>query len=125
MLAALVRTRSRRQGAGARAGRGRSRRGRCWRRRIRFSRTSYEELTDEELERLLEEEVELEPEVVEAPPEPRVSRLARGLAKTRSALGSTLKALKLREKLDTDSWDEIEEALIRADVGIERHRKGV
>ena len=61
------------------------------------------------------EEVEVEAAPVEAPP----SRWARGLAKTRGALGNTLKALGLRDKLDSDAWDEIEEALIRADVGID------
>jgi fused signal recognition particle receptor len=74
-----------------------------------------------ELEEAIEEALE-EVEVTEAPPPPveaPPSRWSRGLAKTRSALGSTLKALKLREKLDSDAWEEIEEALIRADVGIE------
>jgi fused signal recognition particle receptor len=71
----------------------------------------------------VEEAVEPEPaEILEAPPEPvapKVSRLARGLTKTRSALAGTLKALRLREMLDSESWEEVEEALIRADVGID------
>lgn len=50
---------------------------------------------------------------------PRVSRLASGLARTRTALSSTLKALRTGDKLDTQSWDEIEEALLRADVGVD------
>ncbi|HEX2178590.1 MAG TPA: signal recognition particle-docking protein FtsY [Actinomycetota bacterium] len=71
---------------------------------------------EEAVEEALEEvEAEAPPAPVEAPP----SRWSRGLAKTRSALGNTLKALKLREKLDSDAWEQIEEALIRADVGIE------
>ena len=91
-----------------------------------------DEVEVEALEEMIEAEVEappreaepeVAPEVVpEAPPEPvvpKVSRLARGLAKTRSALASTLTALKLRDRLDSESWDEIEEALIRADVGID------
>jgi fused signal recognition particle receptor len=67
----------------------------------------------EEAPELLEEAVQPEPV---APP---ISRLARGLTKTRSALASTLKALRLQDKLDSESWDEVEEALIGADVGIE------
>ncbi len=69
---------------------------------------------DLELEEAVEQALE-EAEVEEAPP----SRWARGLAKTRGALGNTLKALKLRDKMDSDAWEEIEEALIRADVGMD------
>lgn len=71
-----------------------------------------------ELEEAVEEalaEVEVEEAPVAAPP----SRWARGLAKTRGALGNTLKALKLRDKMDYDAWEEVEEALIRADVGMD------
>ncbi len=71
-----------------------------------------------ELEEAVEEalaEVEVEEVPVVAPP----SRWARGLAKTRGALGNTLKALKLRDKMDSDAWEEVEEALIRADVGMD------
>lgn len=57
---------------------------------------------------------EPEPDEVAAPR----SRWSRGLAKTRGALGSTIKTLGGREKLDADAWEEIEEALIRADVGL-------
>jgi fused signal recognition particle receptor len=71
---------------------------------------------EEAVEEALEEaEAEAPPAPVEAPP----SRWARGLAKTRGALGNTLKALKLRDKMDADAWEEIEEALIRADVGMD------
>lgn len=70
--------------------------------------------TDLELEEAVEQALEAV-EVEEAPP----SRWARGLAKTRGALGNTLKALKLRDKMDSDAWEEIEEALIRADVGMD------
>jgi fused signal recognition particle receptor len=85
---------------------------------------TLEEMLEADVEApVLEEELELEPvEVPEAPPQPvvpKVSRLARGLTKTRSALASTLKALKLQDRLEPESWDEIEEALIRADVGID------
>jgi fused signal recognition particle receptor len=83
---------------------------------------ALEELLGTEVEAPVEEP-ELGPiEAPEAPPQPvvpKVSRLTRGLTKTRSALASTLKSLKLRDRLDSESWDEIEEALIRADVGID------
>jgi fused signal recognition particle receptor len=75
-----------------------------------------------ELEEAVEEalaEVEVEVEVEEAPVVAPPSRWARGLAKTRGALGNTLKALKLRDKMDSDAWEEVEEALIRADVGMD------
>lgn len=83
---------------------------------------ALEELSVEELEKMFEAEVAIpEPAVEDIEPEPvrpRVSRLKSGLARTRGALASTLKVLKVREKLDAESWDEIEEALIRADVGM-------
>lgn len=73
-----------------------------------------------ELEEAIEEALEeAEVEVAEAPVEAPPSRWARGLAKTRGALGNTLKALKLRDKMDADAWEEVEEALIRADVGMD------
>jgi fused signal recognition particle receptor len=59
--------------------------------------------------------------LVEAPPPakpvPAVSRLARGLAKTRNVLAGTLAGLKGRDRLDPEDWEEVEDALIRADVG--------
>ncbi|MEX2587752.1 MAG: signal recognition particle-docking protein FtsY [Actinomycetota bacterium] len=58
------------------------------------------------------------PEEVPAPEEDRASRLARGLAKTRSALASTIRSLGGREKLDDQAWEQIEDALIAADVGM-------
>ena len=61
--------------------------------------------------------VEAPPEPVEAPA-PVVSRLARGLAKTRSVLAGTLSGLTGRDRLDREDWEEIEDALIRADVGV-------
>lgn len=73
-----------------------------------------EEDLDAELARLEAEEA-VEEALKEAPP----SRWARGLAKTRGAFGNTLRALKLRDKMDADAWEEIEEALIRADVGMD------
>jgi len=81
----------------------------------------HTEIAELEAELELEEAVEealAEVEVTEAVVAPP-SRWARGLAKTRGALGNTLKALKLRDKMDSDAWEEIEEALIRADVGMD------
>ena len=41
------------------------------------------------------------------------------LARTRSALGGTLSSVFGRERLDDAAWNELEEALIAADVGVE------
>lgn len=46
------------------------------------------------------------------------SRLAQGLRKTRGALAERLSVLTRRERLDDAAWDDVEEALIRADVGV-------
>ncbi|MDQ4149827.1 MAG: signal recognition particle-docking protein FtsY, partial [Actinomycetota bacterium] len=54
----------------------------------------------------------------EAEPAPVVSRLARGLAKTRTLLASTLSGLTGRDRLEEEDWEQVEEALIRADVGV-------
>ena len=62
--------------------------------------------------------------IVEAPPEPEAPAppAARPsfrdrLAKARGALGGYLGAIRSR-KVDDETWDELEEALIRADVGV-------
>jgi fused signal recognition particle receptor len=55
----------------------------------------------------------------EAPPRPRVARLFRGLTKSRQALADRLASVIKRSRLDEEAWEEIEEALIRADVGVE------
>jgi fused signal recognition particle receptor len=77
---------------------------------------------------------------VEAPPaleqpEPTAGRLVRlraRLARSRGALGQGLLTLLSRDTLDADTWDEVEETLLAADVGvgpsaelIERLRKRV
>jgi fused signal recognition particle receptor len=63
---------------------------------------------------------------VEAPPlevpEPTAGRLVRlraRLARSQTALGRSLLLLLSRDRLDEDTWDEIEETLIGADVGLE------
>ena len=63
-----------------------------------------------------------------APPEPtlekpppsagRMVRLRARLARSQSGFGSALLSLLSRDRLDDDTWDEIEEVLITADVGV-------
>ena len=64
-------------------------------------------------ERVLDEPVLVEPEapVIEAPRRPS---LRERLAKARSTFAGFLG----RSKIDAETWDELEEALIRADVGV-------
>ncbi|MFE9682472.1 signal recognition particle-docking protein FtsY [Streptomyces sp. NPDC002701] len=66
------------------------------------------------------------PVVVEAPPvevpEPTAGRLVRlraRLSRSQSALGQGLLTLLAREHLDEDTWEEIEDTLLTADVGVQ------
>jgi fused signal recognition particle receptor len=52
---------------------------------------------------------------VEAPPKPRFRDR---LGKARGLLAGYLGSVRARTKIDDDTWDELEEALIRADVGV-------
>jgi fused signal recognition particle receptor len=68
----------------------------------------------------------VEPEAPEVPvlevPEPTAGRLIRlraRLSKSQNVFGKGLLALLSRDKLDDDTWDEIEETLIGADVGVQ------
>ena len=54
----------------------------------------------------------------EPEPEPEPPRFRDRLSKARGALAGYFGSVVGREKLDEDVWDELEEALIRADVGI-------
>lgn len=85
--------------------------------------------------------IEVPPRIVEAPPldipvrdfvdtpteapekiarRPRfVSRVFSGLAKSRQFFSERLASLAWQDRLGEDAWDEIEEMLIRADVGVE------
>jgi fused signal recognition particle receptor len=51
--------------------------------------------------------------------ESRAARLLRSLTKSRAAIGERLVAIVGRGRLDEEAWEDIEEALIRADVGVE------
>jgi fused signal recognition particle receptor len=71
---------------------------------------------------------EVEVPEVEAPvveiekPEPTAGRLVRlraRLARSQNAFGKGLLALLSRDRLEDDDWDEVEETLITADVGVE------
>jgi fused signal recognition particle receptor len=70
----------------------------------------------------------LAPQTPEAPPRQalekpppsagRMVRLRARLARSQSGFGSALLGLLSRDRLDDDTWDEIEEVLITADVGV-------
>ncbi|WP_188191931.1 signal recognition particle-docking protein FtsY [Nonomuraea sp. SYSU D8015] len=61
----------------------------------------------------------VKPEIEVPPPSAgRMVRLRSRLARSQSALGRGLLELLSRDRLDDDVWDEIEESLITADVGV-------
>jgi fused signal recognition particle receptor len=72
--------------------------------------------------------VELPPEAPAAPPAPvvevpeptagRLVRLRARLARSQSTLGRGLLSVLSRERLDDEAWEEVEEALLTADVGV-------
>ncbi|SDJ63628.1 fused signal recognition particle receptor [Nonomuraea maritima] len=65
------------------------------------------------------EPVVVEPEIEVPPPSAgRMVRLRSRLARSQSTLGRGLLELLSRDRLDDDVWDEIEESLITADVGV-------
>jgi fused signal recognition particle receptor len=67
------------------------------------------------------------PVTVEKPPPSsgRMQRLRARLARSQSGFGATLLNLLSRDHLDDDTWDEIEEVLITADVGVGPSRQMV
>ncbi|MER7456177.1 signal recognition particle-docking protein FtsY [Micromonospora sp. NPDC126480] len=72
----------------------------------------------------------VEPPVVEAPPleipEPTAGRLVRlrsRLSRSQNVFGKGLLGLLSRDRLDEDTWEEIEDSLITADVGIDATRE--
>jgi fused signal recognition particle receptor len=59
------------------------------------------------------------PEIEKPPPSAgRLVRLRDRLSRSQSSVGSVLLGLLSRDRLDDDTWDEIEEVLITADVGV-------
>jgi fused signal recognition particle receptor len=68
----------------------------------------------------VEAPVEEAPPAVErpAPPEGRLSRLRARLARSQSTLGRGLLTVLSRDRLDDATWEEIEDALLTADVGV-------
>ena len=58
----------------------------------------------------------VEPDVVEAPPEP--APLRQRLTKARSAFTGAFAGIRGRRAIDDETWDDLEEALLRADVGV-------
>src|SRR3954471_7312440 len=72
-----------------------------------------------------EPEPEVEPEVVLERPEPTAGRLVRlraRLSRSQNAFGGGLLSFLSRDKLEEDTWEEIEDTLITADVGVEPTR---
>lgn len=76
----------------------------------------------------VEEDVEVLPELPEElpplieAPEPTAGRLVRlraRLSRSQSVLGRSLLSVLSRDHLDDDAWEEIEDSLISADVGVE------
>ena len=66
-----------------------------------------------------EPEAPARPALEKPPPSAgRMVRLRARLARSQSGFGSVLLALLSRDRLDDETWDEIEEALITADVGV-------
>src|SRR5690606_13785206 len=70
----------------------------------------------EEIE-VVEVDVVVEEEVVEAPP--RRPSFRERLGRARSTLAGAVSSILSREGIDSDTWDELEEGLIRADVGVQ------
>ncbi|AWZ08655.1 MULTISPECIES: signal recognition particle-docking protein FtsY [unclassified Streptomyces] len=91
-------------------------------------RRTIEEVALPDAEAALESPVAVEDPVVEAPPAPeievpeptagRLVRLRARLARSQNSLGKGLLTLLSREHLDEDTWEEIEETLLIADVGV-------
>ncbi|WP_328301026.1 signal recognition particle-docking protein FtsY [Streptomyces sp. NBC_00435] len=91
-------------------------------------RRTIEEVALPDAESALESPVAVEDPVVEAPPAPeievpeptagRLVRLRARLARSQNTLGKGLLTLLSREHLDEDTWEEIEETLLIADVGV-------
>jgi fused signal recognition particle receptor len=77
------------------------------------------EAPPEAVEPVVEPVPEPEPEPVVVAP-PAKPRLRDRLGKARSLLAGYVSAIRSRSAIDDDVWDELEEALVRADVGVTR-----
>jgi fused signal recognition particle receptor len=64
------------------------------------------------------QEVEVPEVEVPEPTAGRLQRLRARLARSQSTLGRGLLSVLSRDKLDDEAWDEVEEALLAADVGV-------
>ncbi len=64
------------------------------------------------------EPVEVEPEPVEVEPVPVPPRFRDRLSKARTLFAGYVTSVLSRSAIDDETWDELEEALIRADVGV-------
>ena len=76
---------------------------------------------DETTVREIEEALAEAPPAVEAPPEvvaPVKPSFRDRLSKARSAFSGEIGSVLSRSKIDDDTWDDLEEALLRADVGV-------
>ncbi|MEV1024036.1 signal recognition particle-docking protein FtsY [Streptomyces sp. NPDC050264] len=90
------------------------------------ARRTIEEVDLPVAEPVTEEVTEAEPPAPAAPeievPEPTAGRLVRlrtRLSRSQNALGKGLLTLLSREHLDEDTWEEIEDTLLTADVGVQ------
>ncbi|MCD8048065.1 MAG: signal recognition particle-docking protein FtsY [Clostridia bacterium] len=72
-----------------------------------------------EIEEIIEEEPEKKEEIEEAPSKGLFARLREGLGKTRSAISDRVgEVFKSFKKVDEEFYEELEEALILADIGM-------
>lgn len=91
-------------------------------------RRTIEEVALPTAEEIVEEPTAVEDPVMAAPPAPeievpaptagRLVRLRARLARSQNSLGKGLLTLLSREHLDEDTWEEIEDTLLTADVGV-------
>jgi len=79
--------------------------------------SEQEEIIAEEIEEELEEEIEPIEEVDESK-EGLFTRLRRGLSKTQAGLLGGLGEIVSKKEIDANLWDEFEETLIMADLGV-------
>ena len=72
-------------------------------------------ITDDEVEELVDDELVEEPE---PEPEPEAATFRGRLGKARSAMSGFLSSILAGGDVNAETWEELEEALIRADVGV-------